>query len=83
MEIRSNKILEFLGINSLIIFAFQEPVYRAVIFIYSKLLDNDMETLRNNFIWCIVIAITSIITIFPIIYCYNKWINPLFKRIKI
>ena len=73
----------FLGTNSLVIFVFQEPVYRAVIFIFSKILKTNVEILRTNIFWCISMAIISILIIIPIIYAYNKWVNPQLKRIKL
>lgn len=81
--IKKNKIVEYLGINSLVIFAFQEPVYRAVIFVFSKILKTHVEILRTNIFWCISMAIISILIIIPIIYAYNKWVNPQLKRIKL
>ena len=81
--IKKNKIMEFLGTNSLVIFVFQEPVYRAVIFIFSKILKTNVEILRTNIFWCISMAIISILIIIPIIYAYNKWVNPQLKRIKL
>ena len=81
--IKKNRILEYLGINSLVIFVFQEPVYRVVIFVFSKLLKTEVEILRNSIVWCITMAIVSVLIITPLIYIYNKWINPQLKRIKL
>lgn len=75
IEIKNNKILEYIGKNSLVIFAFQEPVYRAVIYICSKVLTIETEYIRNNLLLCIMVtAITIIITI-PGISFYNKYIR--------
>lgn len=75
IEIKNNKILEYIGKNSLVIFAFQEPVYRAVIYICSKILTIETEYVRNNLLLCIMVtAITITITI-PGISFYNKYIR--------
>lgn len=81
--IKQNFILEYLGLNSLIIFVFQEPIYRIVIFIFAKLLHISVESLRTNITLCIIIAIVSILVIIPIIYIYNRWIACQLKQIKI
>lgn len=81
--IKRNKVLEYLGINSLVIFAFQEPVYRAVIFFFSKFLNTEVEMIRKSVVYCILMTIVSILIIVPLIYSYNKWMNPLLRKIKI
>lgn len=79
--IKKNKTLEFLGRNSLVLFAFQEPVYRVVIFAGSFLLNIEIAAFRNNIICCLVATLVTIIMIIPLIYGYNRWVNPLLKRI--
>lgn len=81
--IKKNFILQFLGINSLVIFALQEPVYRAVIFIFSKISHIAVEGIRHNLFFCLIITFLSIVAIFPAIYIWNKWGSPLMRRIKI
>lgn len=86
MHIMLNKEKQNSGIfrnKFIVIFAFQEPVYRAVIFVFSKILKTHVEILRTNIFWCISMAIISILIIIPIIYAYNKWVNPQLKRIKL
>jgi peptidoglycan/LPS O-acetylase OafA/YrhL len=81
MLLSQNKILEFLGKNSLVIFAFQEPTYRAVIYVFSKILNSDVEIVRNNIYYSFAIYITTILIIIPAIAIYNNKINPLLKKI--
>ena len=87
IQINKNGILEFLGMNSLVILAFQEQSYRAVIYFFSKLLTVDVELIRNNIFFCITISIFTILIILPIIYFYNKYIKPniskLFEEYKV
>lgn len=75
IKIRQNKIIEFIGKNSIIIFAFQEPVYRAIIFIFSKILNCEVELLRNNIFYSLLITFASILIITPSILIYNKFIK--------
>lgn len=79
--IKKNIILEFLGRNSLVLFAFQEPVYRVVIYAGSFLLNIEIAAFRNNILCCLGATVVTIILITPLIYGYNRWINPLLKRI--
>lgn len=75
IKINQNKLIEYLGKNSLVIFAFQEPVYRAVIFVFSKILNMEVELLRTNVWYSLIIACFSILIIVPAIYLYNKFIR--------
>lgn len=75
--IKKNKLLEFLGINSLVIFAFQEQTYRAVIFLFAKFSGWETGLVRENFWFCILISVTTILVITPLILGYNRFIKPL------
>ena len=75
IKIKRNKAIEYLGRNSLIIFAFQEPVYRAIIFIFSKALNQEVEILRGNLLYSLAITCVSILIIIPAIIIYNKFIR--------
>lgn len=79
--IKSNKLIEYLGVNSLVIFAFQEPTYRAIIFLASRITGYPVAEVRNNLLLCIIISICSIIVITPIIVLWNKRIKLLINRI--
>lgn len=81
IEIQHNPIMEYLGKNSLVIFAFQEPVYRAVIFILNKVLNQEIEYLRNNIVYSIIITGITIFIIVPLIYLYNQFIRPRINRL--
>ena len=51
------KYLKFLGANSLTIMAVHEPIKRIVIFIISKLLKQDSDVVRQQFLTAIIILI--------------------------
>ena len=74
--IRKNFVLEWLGRNSLVIFALQEPVYRMVIFIGTKITGMHTEVFRCDIICCVVSTAISVFLIFPFAICYNKRIHP-------
>lgn len=75
IKITRNIFIEYLGKNSLIILAFQEPVYRAIIFLFSRILNLEVEVIRNNLVLCIILTFVSIAVIVPAIYIYNKQIR--------
>lgn len=81
--LKKNKILEFLGKNSLVIFAFQEQTYRALIFIFSKMTNLSIETIRINPIYSFFIFGATILAISPLVWLYNNNVAPLLKKINL
>jgi fucose 4-O-acetylase-like acetyltransferase len=81
LALKKNKLLEFLGVNSLVLFAFQEPVYRAVISICVKITEQDVVSIRTNLFLCILITIITIVLIIPLIFIYNRFVAPQIKKI--
>lgn len=79
--VNRNKILEYIGANSLVIFAFQEPLYRAFIFLVSKILKMDIDLMRQNAFICLIIAASVILILTPAVWFYNQKVNPLLKKI--
>lgn len=75
IKIKMNRYIEYIGKNSLVFLAFQEPVYRAIIFVFSKVFNHEIEFLRNNLLYSFIITIVSISTIIPAIYLYNRYIR--------
>ena len=74
--VTKNKLLEFFGMNSLIIMCIHEPIRRIVIKILSVLAKIDVTVIRNNIGWsllcmCIVAVIVSPMSIF--ISSRMKW----------
>lgn len=74
-------ILEWLGKVSLVLFAFQEPVYRAVIFAVSKFAHQETEMVRTNLCFCILCTIITILCIWPITIIYYRYIAPFIKKL--
>jgi fucose 4-O-acetylase-like acetyltransferase len=83
LTLKKNKLLEFIGIISLIIFAFQAPIYRIIIYITSNIFGWEIEFVRNNILICILITIISISLIVPIAFLYNRYIKPVIDKINI
>ncbi|MEA4917162.1 acyltransferase family protein [Proteiniphilum sp.] len=76
--VNKNKILEYLGINSLVIMSVHEPIYRFLIGGFSRFSGIEVDLIRTNLLYCVSISIVTIIIIIPIIYLYNKYVR---KRI--
>ena len=76
--VNKNRTLEYMGVNSLIIMSVHEPIYRLLIGGLSKLSGMEVNMVRANLTYSVLISITCIIAIIPIIYVYNKYVR---KRI--
>jgi len=70
----TNKIISFLGKNSLVIMLTHEPIKRIIIFIISKLFHIEEIVLRNNIMPSIIITIIIICVILPIIHIINNFL---------
>lgn len=79
--IKKSRILEYLGKNSLIILGFHEPLYRALIGAISKILNINVDILRTNAIYCILIALICLLVIVPVIYLYNNFVRKTINRL--
>ncbi len=80
-QIKKSGILEFLGRNSLIILAFQEQTYRAVIFLSARILSIDSEVIRRNIFYCFILSCVSLLIILPIIHLYNNYVRIRINRL--
>lgn len=83
VQISSNKIIEYLGINSIVFLGFQEPIYRAIIFLTSKVLAVEIEVVRTNLLYSLIVSVVSIVLIMPIVYFWNKYIRPMINKIQL
>lgn len=79
--IKHNIILEWMGRSSLVLFAFHSQIFRIILFVESKLAHISVDDVRNNVIFCLVCLVVTILLIWPINYCYVKWISPWFKTL--
>lgn len=77
--IHSNHILEWIGNNSICIFAFHGFVYHAIIYAIAQISGIEMNELRTSYLWCISITIMSIICLFPVSVVYKRSIEKLWK----
>lgn len=80
--INKNTALEWLGKSSLVLFAFQEPVYRVVIYGWSKIFQENVEQIRENLLFCLCCTIITIFIICPLVWGYNRTINPFIKSLQ-
>lgn len=71
--LRESKILRYMGMNSLVIFTLQEPCYRMVLFLFSKMADIPVESIRLNVVYCLFATFVTILFICPAIFLWNKW----------
>lgn len=65
------RVVEWIGLKSLFIFALQEPIYRVVIFVGTKCVGVDVETFRNSVVCCLGATVVTILIITILIFIYN------------
>ena len=71
--INQSNLLEWLGRNSLVIFAFHGPVYRALIFVTYYFTHLGVVDIRQDILLCVLISILTILCLIPLIQIWNKW----------
>ncbi|MCR5361752.1 MAG: acyltransferase family protein [Bacteroidales bacterium] len=77
--IGKSKIMEWLGLNSLVVFALHGPIYRVLVSVTSFVIKMDMVVVRQNVLICLAITIATIVISVPFILLWNKWGKPLTK----
>lgn len=80
--IRKNFYLEWIGKNSLFIFAFHGQIYRGIIIILSIFLSVSSSELREGYFSAVLITVITLFTMIPVTYIYNKWVAPLIMKKK-
>ena len=66
-------VLEWLGRNSLAIMCIHEPIKRILLVLLSKLVEMDVNTLRDSTIICIGVTMLLVTMLVPIVFAINKW----------
>lgn len=67
--------INYIGKNSLVIFALQAPVIRGGIYLTSKLLHCNVEYLQMNIGYSIMVTIGGLILMWPVVDIYNRLLN--------
>lgn len=70
-----NRVIEWMGVNSLVIFGFQEPVFRAVLYVVSKVSGFELEMMRNNIYMCLLCTALTIGAIWPLTKVRKPFVN--------
>lgn len=71
--IHKNKILSWLGLNSLAIMLMHEPVKRVIIKLYSLITSIPINALRESIPQCLWITIITLLVLFPMVVFVNKY----------
>lgn len=72
-KIRNNKILNFLGKNSLMLMCLHEPLKRFIIKLWSIIFKISIDVIRCNLLLSLILTIIIICFILPIIVVKNKY----------
>ena len=74
--IKKSSLLEWFGKNSLVIFAFHAAVLRVVLAIMAYILKQPVLEVRCDILYSIVATVVTLLILYPICICWNKWLNP-------
>lgn len=69
---KRNAVLEWLGKSSLVLFAFHGQVFRAVLYVESRLLNIEVDAVRQDIALCLVCLVVVVLLIWPINFVYVK-----------
>ena len=72
--IESNKLLNFLGVNSLLIMGLQFPVLRGVIKLHCLITDQAKSVVQNSFSDSLLCSIATMLIILPLIVVFNRYL---------
>ena len=82
--IGKNKLLEWLGINSLTIMLIHEPVKRICLKIYSQITSTPLENVRTSVIHVVACCILTLCCVTPLVLAINKYVPFILgKKLKI
>lgn len=71
-SINKNKIIQYFGVNTLILVGFSEPIKRILIAVYSMMLKLSTDITRNSIFHSLIIVVVCFVLFVPIIFIMNK-----------
>lgn len=81
--IKKNKVLEWFGMNTMVLFALHGQLLRIVYFTLGKLTHLELDVMRHNLLYCIAATMIVISILIPVCFAYKKWFELLLKMMKI
>lgn len=76
-------LFSYFGKNSVIIMCCHEPIKRIVLYIFSKIINMDIEILRMDIFFSIIIVVIILAILVPIIYVINNYLSFVIGKKKI
>lgn len=76
----NNKVLQWLGVNSLAIMVLHEPLKRIIIYGFSKVSHMQTEAIRESILFSLIITVIVIASCFPVTLFLNKNCKFLFGK---
>lgn len=73
--IRNNSVLEWLGVNSLLIMLVHEPVKRVLIHIYSILTHQPSEIVRTSLTQSLLLTFVLLIVLVPVVMFFDRFLK--------
>lgn len=69
-----SNLFSYLGKSSIIIMCCHEPIKRIILYSFSKIINLDIEILRMNILYSIMIVVIILVMLVPIIYVINNYL---------
>jgi fucose 4-O-acetylase-like acetyltransferase len=79
-SINKNFIIQFFGVNTIMFVGLSEPIKRAILGVFSKLLNYPMDDLRLSFMLTLSVSLVCFILFIPIIFVFNKYLYVLIGK---
>lgn len=83
VSISNFQMLKYLGINSIIIMGISEPIKRAVIAVFSKVISRPIEEIRFSTLYSFICVLLVLLLLVPITNLFNNKLYYLLGRSKI
>lgn len=81
--IKKNRYFQYWGVNTLIIMGLSEPLKRAVIAIFSKIIHIPIDYIRNSILFSLICVLIVFVCFIPIIYIFNTYLPIIIGKKKI
>ncbi len=72
--VKQNRIIEYLGVNSLIIFGLSEPIKRMVIYLLAKIISLPLNEFRHSILLSLISVVIIMLLLFPIVQIINNYL---------
>lgn len=81
LMIGRQKVVEYIGRNTLVILCLHAPLCRALIYAVAHVANTSTEALRQNSLTALLLSMLAIVCIIPFIECWNRFVKPQIQKL--